>query len=198
MGCTLAYGTVPRTRLSKDDWTAMAMTALAEGGVAAVGIEPMAARLGTTKGSAYWHFPTREALLRATLERWEAAHTVAVIDLVEAERDPARRLRRLFASVLEPSEGHAVELALLASADDPLVGEALRRVAERRIAYLADQFGILGHPPEAARRRAVLSYSAYLGHAQLLRTAPGALPAARDERRAYLDESMRLLLGGVA
>lgn len=174
------------------------MTALAEGGVTAVAIEPLATRLGATKGSAYWHFPTREALLRATLERWEAEHTERIIALVAAQDGPAARLRRLFATVLEPSEGHAIELALLASVDDPVVGDALRRVAERRIAYLAEQFVALGHPPAAARQRAVLSYTAYLGHAQLLRTAPETLPTDRDERRAHLDSSIRTLLGPAA
>src|SRR5690349_19806066 len=100
-------------RLTKDDWTAAALDALAEGGVAAVAIEPLAARLGATKGSAYWHFPNREALLRATLERWEREYTDAVIKLIEeGAAGPEERLRRLFGAVLRAERPAHVELAL--------------------------------------------------------------------------------------
>ncbi len=186
----------PRARLSRDDWTAAALAALSEGGTAAVAIEQLATRLGATKGSAYWHFPNREALLRATLARWEAEYTEAVIDLLEAEADLAVRLRRLLASVLEHRQGSAIELALLASADDPLVRAALRRVSERRINYLAEQFRELGVAPAQARHWAVLSYSAYLGHAQLARTAAGSVPSGPRAAREYLDVAMQALLAG--
>ena len=193
--CTVPYGSVPRTRLNRDDWTAAALVALAEGGVAAVAIEPLAARLGTTKGSAYWHFPTRDELLRATLDRWEHRHTGAVIALMDTETDPARRLSRLLASVVEPAHAPSIELALVASADIPAVADALARVAARRVAYLADQFGALGFAPDEADRRALLAYSAYLGYGQLTRTAPASTPQSLDERRAMLATSLRVLLG---
>jgi AcrR family transcriptional regulator len=75
----------PRQRLSASDWTAAALDALAAGGLAAVAVEPLATRLGTTKGSFYWHFTNRDALLRAVLERWERTDTEDVITYVEAE-----------------------------------------------------------------------------------------------------------------
>jgi AcrR family transcriptional regulator len=184
-----------RRRLNREDWTDAALTALAEGGVAAVAIEPLAQRLGATKGSAYWHFPGRDALLRATLERWADEHTEAVIDLVEAEADPARRLHTLFASVLLHPDGNAVELALLASADDPVVGPVLRRVTERRVSYLASLLAQYGFPRAHARRRAVLAYATYLGHAQLLRAAPEMLPKGRTARQRHVDETVAAMLG---
>src|SRR5690606_21017046 len=61
-----------RARLSADDWAEAALDLIAEQGVAAVAVEPLARRLGVTKGSFYWHFPSRDALLQAALERWEA------------------------------------------------------------------------------------------------------------------------------
>jgi AcrR family transcriptional regulator len=74
---------------------------LAEGGLGAVAIEPLAARAGATKGSVYHHFPNREALLKATVERWEREHTEKVIELVEAEATPHDKLRTLFSTVLD-------------------------------------------------------------------------------------------------
>lgn len=173
-------------RRTRDDWTAVALRALAEGGVAAVAVEPLAARLGATKGSAYWHFPNREALLKATLERWEREHTEAVIELVESEAEPAAKLRLLFGTVLERVRHSAVELAMLAAKDDPAVAPVLRRVTDRRLDYLEALFVELGFPADVARRRAVLAYSLYLGQAQLLSAAPHVL----GERRALLDETL--------
>ena len=65
-------------RLSADDWAAAALEQIAEQGVSAVAVEPLARRLGVTKGSFYWHFPSRDALLQAALERWET-HEQAVV-----------------------------------------------------------------------------------------------------------------------
>ncbi|GGM37732.1 TetR family transcriptional regulator [Longimycelium tulufanense] len=182
--------------MGKADWTAAALAALAEGGVAAVAIEPLAARLGTTKGSAYWHYPSRDALLHATLERWEVEHTEAIITMVGSESDPARRLRVLLGSVLEHAAENQVEIAVLADADHPVVAPVLQRVTERRVSYLASLFAELGYGRGEARRRALLAYAAYLGHAQLLRATPEVLPAARSTQRRYLDQTIRVLTQG--
>lgn len=181
---TVAYGGVARR--TKDDWTEVALRALAEGGVAAVAVEPLAVRLGATKGSAYHHFPNREALLKATLQRWEREHTEAVIELVEHAGGPVERLRLLFGTVLEHAEDSAVELALLAAHDDPAVAPVLARVTERRIGYLEQLFGELGFPADVAQQRAVLAYSVYLGQAQLLSSTPHVITA----RRALLEETL--------
>jgi AcrR family transcriptional regulator len=181
-------------RLTRDDWTAAALNAIAEGGLAAVAIEPLAARLGATKGSAYWHFPNRDALLAATLERWERDHTEAVIALVESgSPTPVERLRRLFGMVLESERAAHIEVALQASADDPLVAAALRRVTDRRLGYLAAVFSELGFTPAQARRRAVLAHSSYLGQAQLTRSTPAVLPRTPAARRAHVDDALRAM-----
>ena len=155
-------------RLSADDWTSAALAALAEGGIAAVAVEPLAVRLGATKGSFYWHFPNRDALLAATLERWERIETDDVIARVQPEDDPGARLRALF--LLATGGARSAEPALQAAATHPLVAPVLARVARRRLDYLGAQFTALGLPPQAARHRALLAYTAYLGHAQLVRT----------------------------
>ena len=185
---TVAYGVMARR--TRDDWTEVALRALVEGGVAAVAVEPLAARIGATKGSAYWHFPNREALLKATLERWEREHTEAVIELVESVSEPLERLRLLFSTVLEDVEHSAVELAMLAAKDDPAVAPVLGRVTERRIGYMEELFVELGFAADVARRRAVLAYSVYLGQAQLLSATPHVVAA----RRALLEETLASVL----
>ncbi|WNV89709.1 TetR/AcrR family transcriptional regulator [Umezawaea sp. Da 62-37] len=162
-----------RRRRTRDDWTRAALDALAEGGVAAVAVEPLAARVGASKGSAYWHFPNRDALLLATVERWEREHLQEMAELVRGESDPAERLRLIFGRVLEECGGGcAVESALLAAADDPVVAPVLKRVADGRLRFLEGVFGALGFSPEVSCRRAVLAYAVYLGQAQLRAVAP--------------------------
>jgi len=182
-----------RKRLTADDWAAAALAALGDGGLAAVAVEPLAIRLGATKGSFYWHFANRDALIQAALARWEERHTEAVIATVEEVPDPAERLRLLFGSVLGGVERTRTEMALLATADHPLVAPVLNRVTERRIGYIAKLFGDLGFPPEAARSRSLLAYSAYLGHAQLAHATPGVLPESA-EAKAYVDHVIGALL----
>jgi AcrR family transcriptional regulator len=164
-------------RLSADDWTRAALAALAGGGLAAIAVEPLAARLGTTKGSFYWHFAGRDALVAATLERWERTDTEDVISAIGAEPDLTARLRLLMSHALDG--GARVELALQPAAAHPLVAPVLTRVTLRRLDYLTDVFAGLGFPAGAARERSVLAYTAYLGHAQLTAipdAAPDALP----------------------
>ena len=58
------------TRLDAAAWVAAAFDALADGGIDAVRVEPLAKALGITKGSFYWHFADRRALLDAMLDAW--------------------------------------------------------------------------------------------------------------------------------
>ena len=78
-------------RLSAEDWAQAALDQIAEQGVASVAVEPLARRLGVTKGSFYWHFPSRDALLQAALERWEKVEQEEVFGQMESIADPAER-----------------------------------------------------------------------------------------------------------
>jgi AcrR family transcriptional regulator len=187
-----------RKRLSAQDWVDAAVAALGSGGVAAVAVEPLAARLGATKGSFYWHFANREALLGAALAHWERTATDDVIAVVEAEPDARSRLHRLMGIALggDPEHpGERMELALLATADHPLVAPVLERVTARRLDYLQRQFVELGFPAAEARRRGLLAYTAYLGHAQLAHATAAAVPHGPD-LAAYVDSTIDLLTAG--
>ena len=183
-------------RLSRDDWITAALAAIADGGLAAVAVEPLAARLGATKGSFYWHFENRDALVDAAIRRWEKETTTDVAEEIGADRDgPASQFRRLVVGVIERAEQDQIGPALLASAAHPSVAPALQRVTAARLDVIATVLRRLGFPPAEARRRALLAYSAYLGHAQLARSTPGVLPATRAGRRAYLDDVISALTG---
>jgi AcrR family transcriptional regulator len=187
--------TTPRRRLTRDDWVAAALAAVAEGGLATVAVEPLAARLGTTKGSFYWHFPNRDALLVAALAAWEETTTTAVLAEVEgASVDPVDQLRLLISRVVGMAERDPIGLALLPYAAHPVVGPALTRVTRHRIDGTVRIFARLGFRPAEARRRALLAYSAYLGHAQLAHATPQVLPPGKAARQSYLDHVLAALI----
>lgn len=170
---------IRRRRLTKQDWIGAALAALAVQGLSGVAIEPLAATLGATKGSGYWHFANRAALVHETLARWEE-QTAEIIANLEQGGTAYERLRRLLFAAVGSVDQSAVELALLAHTDEPEVAAVLTRVTERRLDYLTALFRQLGCRPKEARRRAVFSYTTYLGHAQLARSAPGSVPAPKS------------------
>lgn len=179
-------------RLTADDWAAQALEAISEQGIAGVAIEPLAARLGTTKGSGYWHFRNRAALLDAALRLWEETHTDEVIATMDAVRDPSERLRRLFGAITAESTD-SVEVNLLAAADHPAVAPVMRRVVERRVAYLAAIFVELGEDRRAAHRRALLAYSAYIGGIHLGARVEGIMPHRGRGHAAYVETVLSAL-----
>ncbi|MGW2649680.1 TetR/AcrR family transcriptional regulator [Streptomyces sp. NPDC001393] len=184
-----------KARLTAQDWADAALTAIGEGGVAAVAVEPLAARLGTTKGSFYWHFANRDALIEAALDRWAEINTEGTISEVEAEPDPRKRIHLLFTAAVTSATADPLEVALLATAKHPQVAVALRRVTERRVAYVAQLFADLGFPEPEARRRGLLAYTVYLGHAQLGHAVPSVLPPEEGgEFGAYLHEVLEVLM----
>jgi AcrR family transcriptional regulator len=180
-----------RRRLGAGDWVAAALRALGSGGLDAIAVEPLAKALGATKGSFYWHFANRRALVDATLSRWEERHTETVIAAMEQIDLPEQRLDELLAVVLDHN-ADPVEVALFAAAHDPAVGPVLARVTQRRIDYVASLYRAAGSAPDAAHSAAVTAVSTYLGHVQLAHAAPGTLPtggawvAHRDRVRALL------------
>lgn len=171
-----------------------ALRALAAGGPAAVAVEPLARALGATKGSFYWHFPDRRALLLAALELYEAEGTEAVIADLEALPASSDQLGQLFALVFRDEGGDPVYHALLAAASDPDIAPVLRRITRRRVGYLVQAMAGAGVSPSDAHHRAVLAYTSWLGLVQAERAAGGRLFPSLSARKRYLDFLRDLVL----
>ncbi|MFE6910027.1 TetR/AcrR family transcriptional regulator [Streptomyces erythrochromogenes] len=164
-------------RVTKEDWTMAALRAFARGGVAAMAVDVLARELGVSRGSFYWHFENRDALLVAALEAWERHATTEVIAAVDDHGDPWTRARTLLLAALGDEGIAGLEPALGAARDaHPAVAEVVDRVTRTRIGYLQAVFADLGLDPADARRRAVAAYAAYLGWLDLRRTAPDIVP----------------------
>jgi AcrR family transcriptional regulator len=168
----------PRTgrRLTREAWEDAALEAIAEGGLTAVAVEPLARRLGVTKGSFYWHFDSREALLEATLARWERRSTDELIDRVRGLGSPRETLAMLAQIAIEEPLLGRLELVLGAAGQHGVVGPVIRRVMKRRLELLTQLLRGLGCSPASARRRALLAYAAYTGLYHVMRADPAQRP----------------------
>ena len=180
-------------RLSAEDWALAALDVIAEQGLAAVAVEPLARRLGVTKGSFYWHFPSREALLISALERWEVMEQETVFGQMEAVSDPRARLQALFQLVAHEIKPHIIYSELLKSLDHPVVKPVLSRVSKRRLDYLAASFRQAGLNRLDAQNRARLAYAAYVGFLQLSLQL-GQPRLHHDEFEAYVAHVMDTLI----
>lgn len=172
-----------RKRLSREDWVEAGFRALMAGGPDAVAVEPLATGLSVTKGSGYWHFADRSALLTAVLDLWVQRLTVDVVARVEGGGgSPRDRMARLLTLVTDAVEHSPTELLVTVS-PDPVVRSAVERALGLRLAYLQRLVEEAGVRPAEARARAFLAYSAYLGHATMAATVPSALPHGVSVRR---------------
>lgn len=172
------------------------MRAVATGGLDAVRVDPLARQLGVTRGSFYWHFADREALLKATLDCWEARSAERFKQRFEGPTDPAERLERGIRRGLGDEIRPRLLPALLARSDHPLVKPVLRRFIKTRTDIAVEACQALGLTPEAARRRALVSFAVYLGWLDLHCGLAENLPEldGGPDAAAFIDEVVRLLL----
>lgn len=158
---------VKRTKLSADDWEREALVLIADKGIQGLAVEPLARRMGITKGSFYWHFSNRDALLEQALAGWEKHDSRNLETSLGSIDQPRERLRDFFRRVGREHLTHEVYRELCAAASNPIVSPVLKRVTDRRMAYLATAYKELGLGAGAAENQARLAYSAYLGFLQL-------------------------------
>lgn len=170
----------PAAPLSREAWVKAATNLIAQEGVPAVAVEPLALALGVTKGSFYWHFRNRDELIHAALEAWEQDQSADVVSRYGGIEDPRRRLRVLLFAAFEDVENGKFFAALAVSSEDARVQPYLRRATERRLAFGVEAFQALGLTEAEAKERALLAYAAYAGYFQLLRTTPEVVAAVTD------------------
>jgi AcrR family transcriptional regulator len=190
---THAYGlrqvTLPAPRPGRDRWIDAAIDALADGGLEAIAVEPLGAVLGVTKGSFYWHFRDRAALVAAVVEEFEARATDTPIRELGGVADPRERLVQLFQRALSRPEELRSERALL-TAHDPLVTFTVARVHQKRRAFLEQCYLDLGLPQSSARDWAATVYAAFVGAVVLSQEAPFDAEQTLADWLAHLTERM--------
>lgn len=151
-------------------WVAAALDVLATDGIDAVRVEPLAKALSVTKGSFYWHFADRRALIDAMLAQWADGRIAAIREQAPRNGDPLSALRRLADLYTRRSNarGLAIELAIraLARNDEP-AARAVQAVDAERLQLVAALFERLGWAPREATARAVMVYAYLFGQSLL-------------------------------
>lgn len=175
------------SRLTRDDWLDAAFSAVVEGGFDKVRVLLLADTLGVTRGSFYWHFVDRAALVSALLARWrerEQATNQALA--LPASDDPRHDLELLLESALAHAgadlENMRFELAMRGlGRRDPAVAEMLADVDGQRMELFNTKF--LRYTGDAAKAEelAALFYLAIVGSYQAL-----SRPKNPPQVRAYL------------
>lgn len=163
--------------LTRTNWIREALAVLSESSIDQVRIEALARRLKVSKGSFYWHFKDRADLLKSLILFWETEMTGDLIARLSPLPDPRARLEALSAAVLARTDGGIdiaqAEVALRAWAgQDPLAGAGMRRVDERRSAYLMKEFMALGAGPIEAEHFGKALYMTLIGLFSARRTTP--------------------------
>jgi AcrR family transcriptional regulator len=138
-----------RNRLDRRTWTLAGLGLLATGGVAAVRIEVLARTLGVTKGSFYWHFSDRKALLEAILAEWHESTTTSVVEKLWGRPSNARvKLKRLWQicfSGRTDNPGGRLETAIRQWAlHDVEIARVVAKTDQERLAFIRDTYADLG------------------------------------------------------
>lgn len=177
--------------LSAQDWIEAAFDVMAEGGVDAVRVEPLAKRLKVSRGSFYWHFADRDALHTAMLKQWRERASYTVYSRVERTAEPVEaRLERLLAlpySSPRSARAAAIELAVrLWARRDKQAAKAVRHIDRVRLDYFESLMKQRGLAALEARRRAFLFYAALMAEALIMVDNPERL--RQDLKAALLDD----------
>ena len=187
----------PNRGATVDTWTQAALVALRRGGPAAIRVETLARTLGVSKGSFYWHFADRKALVEAAIAEWEAQSTAAIIGESERGATAVDKLRRLLATVSPTFERAQPpgELLLYLQAEQEGVQASVERVVARRLDYVTDLLVDLGVDRREARRRAALALTVTVGMHQLHIGAPGVMGRPGLSRNAFTETLFEALTG---
>lgn len=143
-----------------------ALNTLRREGIERVRIERLAADLGVTKGSFYWHFRDRQDLLDRLIEYWFREMTETVFALARRfEGNPRERLEAVLADITG-RERARYDIAVRAWAQaDKKAARAVRDVDERRLEFLEALLRDLGIAGAEAESRARMLYYYMLGEA---------------------------------
>ena len=156
---------VATIRTPRSRWIEAGLQALAAGGPDAVRVEALAQALGVTKGGFYGYFADRNALLEEMLDAWERKAIDETLERVQRKGGDVRiRLRRAGALTFS-AELLPIDLAVREwSRRDAAVAERLRRVDNRRMAYLREMFREISRDEDEAEARSMLAFSLMIGH----------------------------------
>ena len=154
-------------RGTPDLWLDAAYELLVGAGVEAVKVMPLAEKLGLSRTSFYWHFPDREALLAALVDRWKAKNTGNLVARCEA---PATTITEAMLNLFDCWYDDSLfdsrlEFAMRTWAlTDPAVALAMTDADATRVAAITALFRRFGYSEAEADTRARTLYLTQVGY----------------------------------
>lgn len=156
-----------RTQLDPDRWVDVAIDVLAREGVSGLRVEVLAKKCGVTKGSFYWHFKDRRALLDAVLEHWKLGR-IRDIEKTTSVSAGSERNQLHYAIELyganKNRKGMSIELAIRDWArHDPQAATVVESVDLYRLECTRKLFVAAGMSDAEAKSRSLLLYACVFG-----------------------------------
>lgn len=148
-------------RLTREDWIKAALAVLLESGVGGVKITVMAARMGVTSGSFYWHFKGLPDLLDCLLEYWEVELTDRIVERAKAfDGPPDKRILALMTQVIELDAAVPDHAIRVWSLSDSRTKDVFDRTLQKRFDFAAWMFheAGFGKRDAAIRGRMMVAY----------------------------------------
>lgn len=155
------------TRLNATDWLNAGLDALSELGPQALKAEPLAVRLGVSKGSFYWHFRDVPAYHQALLEAWKEAAITEIDSQVGTASTEVAQLRSLAQAFAAPDAAEPAMRSWAQSNDEARATiDAVDDARLNRLMSLLSETGI--DNPEMAR----ILYASAIGMTTLGNASP--------------------------
>lgn len=161
------------------------MRLLAREGVDAIRIDRLCADLKVTKGSFYWHFPNREALISAIARDWASRRPQSTFDAIRAlEAAPREKLYRLF-DLYWRDDIVRFDRAMRAWAlSEPAIRKAVIATDREMLTFVTRLLENIGYAQDEAHMRAATIFFTGIG----MSAAPHLVtPEKNGEREKWLD-----------
>lgn len=153
-------------RLTRADWINFARKVLVKSGIDDVKVDRLAKRMKVTRGSFYWHFEDRQALLDALLDDWRSRN-ISEIEQIAARwaAIPPDFLEVIRIWLGEDPLVPQFDMAIRAWAKKtPAVAKLVHQVDDAWVALLQDFFSRAGLGPDESLVRARVVYFHQIGY----------------------------------
>ena len=154
-------------KVTRQDWLNVALDILVSDGVGEVKVLAIGDQLGVSRSSFYWYFKSRQDLLDALLEHWEATNTAALVAHSEmAAATITEAVLNVFRGFLDPGKfNNALDFAIRDWARrSGKVRKILDRSDQSRLDAIEAMFLRHNYPRGDALTRARVLYFMQIGY----------------------------------
>jgi AcrR family transcriptional regulator len=177
-------------KLTRNDWLATALDTLLKAGPEGVHVEPMAASLGVTKGSFYWHFEDLQDLLSSVVDYWAEMMLGAVRNHDDLTGSAEENLLEVMEDIAREDRARYEAAMRTWAKSEKRAAQAVRKVDKARLEWTTGLFAEMGFSPEQAEIRGRMMVLYEYGEAEF------SLPASLEQRLEWVKRRHEILTCG--